>query len=214
MHHDVVGRVQPLALEFVGDHGDGPGWLVAHHAAAAVLAGELPALEVERVAVAVAGRVAEHGDAAVLLDPAHLDVVGDVAPHQVAADAVPRGTLGPQRAGVEPLDGRVATHVPAEAIVEGDDVGVGILERRLRRSSRAASGPAIPEGRWRAPGLPPGALDTIASPPSEVARKARRFHSKTRCLRFAGSAMADMLTPALTPGWCYLTVCSPCGSGR
>jgi hypothetical protein len=68
-----------------------------------VFAGKLAAFEIERVAVAVAGRIAEGGDAAILFDPAHLDVVGDVAPDEVAADAVPRRTLGPERSGVERL---------------------------------------------------------------------------------------------------------------
>ena len=133
MHDDVVGGVQPLALILVGDYGDGPGRLVPDDATAAVLARELPALVVERVAVAVPRRVAEDRDVAVLFNPAHLDVVGDVAPDQVTADSVPRRTFGPQRAGMEPLDGRVAHHVPAEAVVQGDDVGVGILQRLLPR---------------------------------------------------------------------------------
>ena len=130
MDHDVVGRVQALAFELVGDDGDGAVVFVADDAAAAVLAGKLAAFEIERVAVAVAGGIAEGGDAAILFDPAHLDVVGDVAPDEVAADAVPRRALGPERAGVEALDGGVADHVAAEAIVERDDVGVGVLNGR------------------------------------------------------------------------------------
>src|SRR5207247_5082161 len=98
MHDDVVGGVQPLALILVGDYGDGPGRLVPDDATAAVLARELPALVVERVAVAVPGRVTEDRDVAVLFNPAHLDVVGDVAPDQVPADSVPGRTFGPQRA--------------------------------------------------------------------------------------------------------------------
>jgi hypothetical protein len=58
--------------------------LVAHHAPGEVLAGELAALEVEGVAVAVVRRAAEHRDAAVVLEPAELTVVRDVAPHEVA----------------------------------------------------------------------------------------------------------------------------------
>ena len=82
--------------------------LVADDAAVAVLAGDLPALEVEGVAVAVAGGIAEEADVAVFLEPAQLHVVGDVAPEEIAADAVPGRALGPQHSGVEPLDGRVA----------------------------------------------------------------------------------------------------------
>src|SRR5439155_1151201 len=53
MRDDVVGRVEPLAVVLVGDERDGPVVLVAHHAPGQVLARELAALEVERVAVAV-----------------------------------------------------------------------------------------------------------------------------------------------------------------
>ena len=47
MRHGVVGRVQPLALEVVGQHRDRAVELVAHDAPRQVLAGQLPALEVE-----------------------------------------------------------------------------------------------------------------------------------------------------------------------
>ena len=150
MHHDVVRRVEPLALKLLGDHRDRAVRLVAHDAPAAVLAGELTPFVVERVAVAVAGRIAEHRDAAVVFDPAHLHVVRDVAPHQVAADAVPRRPFGPERADVQPLDRRVADDVAAEARIERDDVRVGILQRRLAATSRAAWEPARPAaGRRR-----------------------------------------------------------------
>ena len=133
MHDDVVRRVQALALKLLRDHGHGAVRLVAHDAASAMLAGQLAAFVIERVAVAVAGWIAEHRDAAVVFDPAHLDVVRNVAPHQVAADAVPRRPFRPQRADVQPLDGRVADDVAAEARIERDDVRVGILHRLLPR---------------------------------------------------------------------------------
>ena len=101
MHDDVVGRVQALALELFGDHGDRAVRLVADDAAAAVLARQLPAFEIERVAVAVAGRIAEHSHAPVVFDPAHLDVVRNVAPHEISADAVPCRAFRPQRADSE-----------------------------------------------------------------------------------------------------------------
>ena len=112
--------------------------LVADDAPAAVLAGELPAFEVEGVAVAVAGRIAERRHAAVFFDPAHLHVVRDVAPHQIPADAVPRRPFGPQRADVQPLDRRVADDVAPEARVERDDVRIGILNRFEARKISSA----------------------------------------------------------------------------
>ena len=126
VHDRVVRRVELLALEFVGEHRHLAGVLVAHDPAGAVLAGDLPALVVERVAVGVAGRIAEAPrDVAVFLEPAQILVVRDVAPQQVAADRAPGRSLGPQRAGVQPLDRRVAELV-LEALVEHDDVGVGV----------------------------------------------------------------------------------------
>lgn len=50
------------------------------------------------------GGVAEHGHVAVLFEPPHLDIVGDVAPHKIWSNAVPRGAFGPERSGIEALD--------------------------------------------------------------------------------------------------------------
>ena len=70
MRDRVVGRVEPLAVPGVGEHRDRAVELVADDAPGEVLAGDLPALEVEGVAVAVVRRHAEDGDVAVVLDPA------------------------------------------------------------------------------------------------------------------------------------------------
>ena len=94
-----------------------------------MLARQLPALVVERVPVAVAGRIAERRHPSVVFDPAHLHVVGNIAPHEIAADAVPRRTFRPLRADMEPLDRRVEDDVAAEARIERDDVGIGIGDR-------------------------------------------------------------------------------------
>src|SRR5690606_39192510 len=70
MHHEIVGRIEPAALIAVGDDADPAIGFIAQHAASAVLGGQLPALTVEGVAVAVAGRFTEVRDAAVVLYPA------------------------------------------------------------------------------------------------------------------------------------------------
>ena len=57
---DVVGRVEALAVEAVGQHGDAAVVLGARDAARQVLAGDQPALAVARVAVGVVRRLAEH----------------------------------------------------------------------------------------------------------------------------------------------------------
>jgi hypothetical protein len=123
MGHDVVGRVELLALEGISQHGRRAIELVAHDTPRQVLARKLAALEVEGVAVAVVRRAAEDADAAVVLDPAQLAIVGDVAPHEIAALRVPRRSFRPQRAGPQALDGRVGLPQRIEARI-----------RRLRTS--------------------------------------------------------------------------------
>ena len=85
MRHDVVGRVELLAVVVVGDDGCGTVELVTDNAPGEMLATDLPALEVERVAVAVVRGHAEHGHAPVVFQPSHLPVVGNVAEHEIAA---------------------------------------------------------------------------------------------------------------------------------
>src|SRR5436190_784809 len=129
MNDDVVGRVEPLAVPLVGQHGGLAVVLVADHAAVAVLAGQLAALVVEGVAVAVAGRLADDADVAVFVEPAELAVVGYVTPDQVIAAAIPGRPFGPEAAGEKPLDRRVADLVLRQALVEHDDVLIGIARR-------------------------------------------------------------------------------------
>ena len=87
LHHDVVRRVQLLALIAVGQHGDRAVILGADHAPAAMLAGDQAALTVARVAVGVVGGLAEDADRAGLFFPLQDAVVGNVAPQHVAAVA-------------------------------------------------------------------------------------------------------------------------------
>ena len=140
MHDGVVRGVEFLPLEALREHRHLAVVLVAHDLARAVLAGDLPALEIEGVAVRVAGRGAEAPrHVAVLLEPAQVLVVGDVAPQEVAADAAPGRPFGPQGAGIEALDRRVA-ELRLEALVDDDDVRVGIALRRRARLEIAREG--------------------------------------------------------------------------
>ncbi len=95
VHHRVVRGVELLAVDLLGEHGRLAVVLVAHDLAGAMLAGDLAALVVERVPVAVPRRVPVRRHAPVFFNPAHLHVVRDVAPHQVLAIAVPRRPFGP-----------------------------------------------------------------------------------------------------------------------
>src|SRR5258705_10152335 len=89
------------------------------------LAGDLPPLAVEGVAVRVIGRRAEDADMAVLLEPAHLPVIRNVAPDEIAAGAVIGRAFRPAEAGGDALDRGIADLV-LEALVEHLDAVVGI----------------------------------------------------------------------------------------
>src|SRR5437870_13375991 len=97
MNRNVVRRIQPFSFELIRNNGNRSIRLVAYHAPSAVFARKLPALVVEGVAVAVAGRIPKYRDASIILDPSHLHVVRDIAPNQISADTIPCRPFGPQR---------------------------------------------------------------------------------------------------------------------
>ena len=84
LHDDVVGRVQALALEAVGEHRHFAVEFGAQDAAVVMRAGDQTTLAVARLAVGKAGRLAEDLDAAALR-PTHDPVVRDVAHQQTVA---------------------------------------------------------------------------------------------------------------------------------
>src|SRR5258705_10660499 len=88
-----------------------------------MFAGELAALEVERVAVRVVGRRAKDSDATVVLRPSHLPIVGNVAPQQIAALRAPGRAFGPQQSGIEALDRRVGLGKVLDRRSDRDDAG-------------------------------------------------------------------------------------------
>ena len=59
VNHHVVRGIERFAVVAFGQHGGMAVVLVADHAAAGVPAGDLPAFEIEGVAVAIAGRAAD-----------------------------------------------------------------------------------------------------------------------------------------------------------
>ena len=120
---EVVGRVEALAVPFVGEHRDRAVDLGARDAARQMLAGHQPALIVDAVAVGIVGALAKHRDLARGLDEAHLAVVGDVRPDEIAARGEPRRPFRPARARPQPLDPDMAGKAGLEARIENDDVG-------------------------------------------------------------------------------------------
>ena len=161
MSDDVVGRVESLAVVGVGDHGHRAVELVADDASGEMLAGELPPLEVERIAIAVVRGHAEHAHVTVVFQPSHLPVVGNVAPDEITALRVPGRPLRPQRPGPQSLDRRVGLAEAIEARIDGEDVRVGEIGGRraagaeiarragygARRRDRSRLAPSRPETR-------------------------------------------------------------------
>ena len=129
-HHDVVRRVQPLAVEGIHQHRDRAVIFGAGHAAAAMLAGDQPALAVAGVAVGEIRRLAEDADRAGLLFPFDDAVVGNVAAQKIAPVAEPHRAFGPAQAGGQPLHGREFQPVFFEARIERMDRRIGIIGRR------------------------------------------------------------------------------------
>ena len=130
-HHDIVRRVQPLAVEGIHQHRDRAVIFGADDAAAAMLAGDQPALAVAGIAVGEVRRLAEDADRAGLLFPLDDALVGNVAAQQIAPVAEPHRPFGPAQAGGQPLHRRQLQPVFFKARIEGVNRRIGIIGRRL-----------------------------------------------------------------------------------
>ena len=176
MRHDVVRRRQAFAVPRIGDERDRSVVLVADDAPRQVLARQLAAVEVERVAVAVVRRKSKQRDAAVILDPAPLTVVRNVAEDEIPADAVPRRPFEPQASGPEPLNRRVRLDEAIERRIDRQDVRV--VEVHVRRRVRAEVARRSRHGRRaaRAAARMPTAWPPARRPPhqSSSSRRAAR----------------------------------------
>src|ERR1700678_1374195 len=104
MGGEVVGRIERLAFEIVGQHFQRSVMLPAHHAAKEILAGELAALEIERVSVAVIGGPAERRDLAGFPDITVLRVALHVTEERILALGAPCRSFSPFQAGMDAMD--------------------------------------------------------------------------------------------------------------
>jgi hypothetical protein len=91
--HNVVGRIERLALELVHQHRDGAVIFGARHAPGIVLAGDEAALAIASIAVRIVRRLAKYGGAAGLLVPPQDTVVRNVAPQHAASVTEPHRPL-------------------------------------------------------------------------------------------------------------------------
>ena len=180
MRHDVVGRVEGLAVVIVGDDGR-PSRRARSGQRAGVRCSQrdLPALEVERVAVAVVRGHAEHADAPVVLEPAQLAVVRNVAAHEITALSVPGRPLRPQRRRSTAAGSRALGWACIEAWINGEDIRVSEVGggRPLGPKSRGglvmvlggATGPPSAAAAFRDPSAMTPAPAAIA--PTSVRRE-------------------------------------------
>ena len=118
LHHDVVRRVEALALPAVDDDGA----VVAADAGAEdgaepVRAVQERAVAIPRVTVGELGIVEEHVHA-IARGPAQHAIVRDVAPQHAVVLGDPHRAFAPDGAGAKALERRRAAHDRGEAIVE------------------------------------------------------------------------------------------------
>ena len=91
------------------------------------LAGNLPSLEIERVAIGFVGGLVElFGDVAVIVEIEKLAVVRNIAPDEILSLRVLGWPLRPQTAGIEPLDRGVADFGLEALGVDHDDIRIRI----------------------------------------------------------------------------------------
>src|SRR4051812_884213 len=164
-----------------------------------MLTGDLATFAVDGVAVAVIRRIAKHADVPVILQPAHLAVVRDVAPDQVAARAEVGGTLRPPEAGGDALDGRIADLV-LEALIQGLDPRIGIA-----RVGQIAERQSLRRGRFdcQCRGRRRGGRDEPTSVHSVSSREYVRLSPATLIIDSAsanpsglcGSALSALIRP-------------------
>src|SRR5579864_5578156 len=91
------------------------------------LAGNLPALEIEGVAVRFVGGLVELlGDMAVIVEIEKLTVVWNIAPDEILALRIPGRPLGPQATRVKPPVRGVADFRLEALAIDHDDIRIGI----------------------------------------------------------------------------------------
>src|SRR5215475_16234192 len=98
MHHAIVRGIELFALIVLGgEDGDAAIVLVPAHVTRAVTEANLPTAVVKGITVALHGRRAKHpADVVVLFKIAQVFVARNIAPHEIAARAVPGAALGPE----------------------------------------------------------------------------------------------------------------------
>ncbi|KPX54935.1 Uncharacterized protein ALO35_05769 [Pseudomonas amygdali pv. lachrymans] len=134
---DVVGRIERLALETVGQHGNTPVVFGTRHppsfgGSARPLTDQQPALAIAAHAIGKVRMLAVHRHLTRYLVPAHDPIVGDIADQQVATVSNPHRPFGPAHAAGQLLDAGIEYSYLGKAVIQNTDQWVGVaLGQRL-----------------------------------------------------------------------------------
>ena len=93
-----------------------------------MFAGNLPALVIEGVAIRVTDGLAKNTYMIVFVEVTELAIIGDIAPEEVVAYAIPGGAFSPKAASCKALDGGVTYFQFIEAFIEGDDIRIWVTD--------------------------------------------------------------------------------------
>src|SRR5262245_20846647 len=94
-----------------------------------MFAGNLAALPVEGVSIAVVRRVAEGAHMTILVEPPMLNVVGNVAPDKIAPNTAPGWTFGPKHSCMQTSNWGVADLVSRKTLIENHNIRIRIANR-------------------------------------------------------------------------------------
>src|SRR5215510_9456089 len=91
--------------------------------------GNLAALPVEGVSIAVVRRVAEGAHMTILVEPPMLNVVGNVAPDKIAPNTAPGWTFSPKHSCMQTSNRGVADLVSRKALIQNHNIRIRITDR-------------------------------------------------------------------------------------
>ena len=128
MNDRIVGCVERLAIELFSKGGDGAIVFVTNHFSGGMFAGNLPTLIIKGVAIGTTDGLTENTNMVVFVEVTELAIIGDIAPEEVVAYAIPSGAFSPKVTCCKTLDGGVTYLQFFESFVEGNDIRIWVTD--------------------------------------------------------------------------------------